>query len=385
LLLAVVARVGGAVAAGRFALALALTGPVMLLAGLGLRHAQMADAAVGDRLPVYIALRGLAVVAALGVIALGAAFGPYDHASAAAILLVGLAKAGESAGEVTYGYLQRRGRFDRVATSQFVRGAFGLAGLLIGLRLGGLTSGLAGLALGWTFAVLLVDLPNLRRESLSDAFAEGASAAAMRELLRSTLPLGLVALLWSTAINLPRYILEGLHGPSALGRFAAAASLIVPAGALANALGQSGARVLALRSGGAVKAAARERWRWAMATGAGIAAAVVVGGVVAGPWVLHAAFGAAFVMSRTELLPYLLAGGAGAAATLFDYLLLAAGRFRSQLMLGAMVWMTTATAAALLVPGKGIAGAASALALSAVVHLVLAALAAWRLGGGRQR
>jgi O-antigen/teichoic acid export membrane protein len=385
LLLAVVARAGGPEAAGRFAIALALTGPVMLFAGLGLRHAQMADPGVAARLPTYIVLRGLALLAATAVIILGATFGPYGQATASAILMVGVAKAGESAGEVTYGYLQRRGRFDLVATSQLSRGLLGLAGLLIGFGVGGLGPALGGLAAGWVLSVLVADVPNLKREPPSGApgtIGTWPRATDLQALLRTTLPLGVVALLWSTAINLPRYALEAGHGPASLGRFAAAASLLVPAGAVANAIGQSGARALALRVAKDRAAAAREGWRWAVAVGCGLAGLVFLGGFLAGPWVLRAAFGSEFAMSRRELVPYLAAGGAASVATLFDYLILAAGRFRTQLLLGTAVWLATAILVVLLVPDRGAPGAALAIALSAGVHLMLAATTAWRLGAG---
>lgn len=382
MLLALVARTGGPTEAGRFALALAVTGPVMLLAGLGLRHAQIADAMVAERLPVYLRLRGLAVGVGLGAIALVAAFGPFDRATSVALLLMGLAKAVEAGGEVTYGYLQRRGRFDLVARSQLGRGLLGFLGMATGMLVGGLGGGLVGLCAGWLCGAAMVDVPNLRREAPGVTLGRAAFQGDLRRLLETTLPLGVVALLWSTALNLPRYFLEGLHGPSALGVFAAAASLIVPAGAVANALGQSGGRTLALRLAEGDSRAMRERWWWAAAVGSGLGLLVLMVGWALGPWLLRSVFGAAFALSRAALMPFLLAGAAGAAATVFDYLLLAAGRFRTQLALGAVVWLTTAVASGLWVTDRGVQGAAHAIAFSAAVHLVVAGWAAWALGAG---
>ncbi len=382
LLLLLVARLTGPVGAGRFALALAVTGPVILLAGLGLRHAQMADPAVDRRLPTYLTLRAVALVAAVGAIVLVAALGPFDPATSGAILLVGLAKAAESAGEVTHGFLQRRGRFDLVALSLLGRGVLGLVGMAIGMAWEGLAGGLLGLCLAWVASTLVIDRGNFRLEAAGLALPGPAARRELRDLLEATVPLGVVALLWATALNLPRYFLEGWHGPAALGRFAVAASLIVPAGAVANAVGQSGGRVLALRLAAGDRGASRARWWWSGGVGIAIGAVVLGAGWVLGPWVLRQAFGAPFALTGGELAPFLLAGAAGAAATLFDYLILAAGRFRLQLGLGVLVWLTTAAVSAAWVPHRGVEGAAQALALAALVHLLLAGGAAWRIGSG---
>ena len=379
LLLLLVARLGGPVAAGRFALALAVTGPVILLAGLGFRHAQMADPMVDGRLPTYVALRGVTLVLAVVAILLIAALGPFDHATSWAITLVGLAKAAESGGEVTHGFLQRRGRFDLVARSLLGRGVLGVMGLGLGMAWGGLIGGLVGLCLAWAASTLTIDRANLHREAPGLVRSGRVAGREVRGLLEATIPLGAVALLWATALNLPRYFLEGLHGPAALGRFAVAASLIVPAGAVANAVGQSGSRVLALRMAAGDHAAPRERWWWAIGIGAALGVGVLVAGLLLGPWLVREAFGPAFALTRRELAPFLLAGALGSMATLFDYLILAAGRFRLQLGLGALVWVTTAVASAAWVPRRGVGGAALALAVAAIVHLALAAGAAWRL------
>src|SRR5262249_21688837 len=78
-LLIVLAKLGSPEMVGRFALALAVAGPVMLFAGLQLAAVQATDAAREYRFGHYLALRltttGLAL-AAIAVLALGAGYGP---------------------------------------------------------------------------------------------------------------------------------------------------------------------------------------------------------------------------------------------------------------------------------------------------------------------
>jgi hypothetical protein len=91
-LLIVLARLGSAALVGQYALGLALTGPIMLLASLQLRSVQATDAAGSNHFSEYLALRLATSAAALLLIAVGSIILTDTTAAALVIVLVGVLK-----------------------------------------------------------------------------------------------------------------------------------------------------------------------------------------------------------------------------------------------------------------------------------------------------
>ncbi|MGH6919663.1 MAG: lipopolysaccharide biosynthesis protein, partial [Geminicoccaceae bacterium] len=114
-ILIIVARSGGPETVGRFALALAITAPVMLLSNLALRAALVTDVRGEHPLGRYLALRLASAAIGLAVV-VGLALG-FEGEVALLIVVVGLAKSSESLSDVLYGIAQRHERFDLIARS----------------------------------------------------------------------------------------------------------------------------------------------------------------------------------------------------------------------------------------------------------------------------
>ncbi|MGH6899062.1 MAG: lipopolysaccharide biosynthesis protein [Geminicoccaceae bacterium] len=236
-ILIVVARSGGPEMVGRFALALAIAAPAMLLSNLALRSALVTDVRGEHPLGRYLALR-LATTAIGGVIVVGLALGlGLEGEVALLIVVVGLAKSSESLSDVLYGIAQRHERFDLIARSMSARGLLGLLGMAAGIALTGeVVWGVLALALAWALVLALYDWPmtaGWRRTS--------AAAGPVRSWLGlawSVLPLAVAVLLISLNGNLPRYVIAERFGEAALGVFAAMAYIVVAGSMLINVLGQ---------------------------------------------------------------------------------------------------------------------------------------------------
>jgi O-antigen/teichoic acid export membrane protein len=234
-ILIIVARSGGPEMVGRFALALAITAPVMLFSNLALRAALVTDVRGEHPLGRYLALR-FTTAAIGGAIVVGLALG-FEGEVALLIVVVGLAKSSESLSDILHGIAQRHERFDLIARSMSVRGLLGLLAMAAGIFLTGeVIWGVLALALAWALVLALYDWPvtgGWRRAS--------AGAGPVRSWLGlawSVLPLGVAVLLISLNGNLPRYVIADWFGEAELGLFAAMAYVVVPGSMLINVLGQ---------------------------------------------------------------------------------------------------------------------------------------------------
>src|SRR5262249_9497740 len=117
-----VARLGGAADAGRLALGLALTAPVIVLANLQLRAVQATDARGEQPFAVSLGLRLVTTAAALVAIAALALGLGYRGATLGVILGCALAKSFETLSDLVFGLLQHAEDLRRVALSMLGKG-----------------------------------------------------------------------------------------------------------------------------------------------------------------------------------------------------------------------------------------------------------------------
>jgi O-antigen/teichoic acid export membrane protein len=366
------ARLGSVEVLGRFALALALTAPVFLLAGFQLRGILATDAREQFRFTDYVAVRLLAMLASLlavGVLA------PRDSGDAfATVAFIGLAKSFEGLSDVYYGQHQRLDRMDRVAWSLAIRGTAALLGIVVGLKIAGTASAAAaGMALAWFAALLLYDIgPTALRAFARDAGAalRWSNASRILALTRLSFPLGLVLMLVSLQSNIPRYFLEAFGGSKALGAFAALSSFVSVGIVMVGALGQSASPRMARRfADGDYPAFLR------LVAGVSLAAFSV--GVIG--WIVSAAAGASLLglLLGEQYRPYaheltwLMAMGIVAyVASALGYALTAARQIRVQVPILLVACLTVAAVSHALVPGHGILGAAWAVGAGLAVQVL---------------
>ncbi len=376
-LLIVLAKLGPPETVGQFALALAVTAPVMLFANLQLAAVQATDAARAYRFGHYLALRLVTTALALAVIA-GLALGVgYSPATAGVILAVGAAKAFEALSDAYHGLMQQHGRMDRVARSLMLKGPLSVAALAGGVLLtGSVVAGCAALAAAWGLLLALYDarspawLRALSPELTPERSAPCWEWAALGRLAWLALPLGAVTMLFTLCTNIPRYFVEQRLGEGPLGIFAALAYVTVVGQVLSNSLAQAAApRLASLYAAGDTRAF-RLLVLKLTGVGAALAAAGVVVALVAGRLILT-------VLYRPEYAEHAgvfaaVMGGAGlwCVATVFVTAATAARRTRSQAAAALAVTVVTLAASAALIGGDSLAGAAAATVVSAAAGLL---------------
>jgi O-antigen/teichoic acid export membrane protein len=396
------AKLGSPEIVGRFGLGLAITAPVIMFSQLHLRAVLATDSRQEFRFGDYLALRLILTAAALAVIAGLALIGGYARETVLVIIILGLGKAAESIADVYYAWFQQHERMDRSAQALMLQGVLALAAVGVSLAM---SRSIVWATAGWAAAagasLWLCILPNARRlaheEGRRSKEAEASTGGnwlwprwRMRRLLRLTwiaLPLGVVTMLISLQVNIPRYYLEVYRGETELGIYTALAYLPAAGNLVMQALGQAASPKLARHHAAGERRAFRRLLLHLLGLG-------LIGGAAG---LLLVALAGAPLLRRLYTLEY--AGHVGllgllATAMVINYLafflgyaMTAARVFRAQVPLFALVTLATAAACWLWVPRHGMQGAAWSLIAGATVHLIgsgLLVVLSERNLGGRQ-
>lgn len=354
-LLSVLAKVGGSEMLGQYALALAITAPVTMLAHLNLRAVIATDVAAKHPFGDYFSVRIGVTLAGLVAIALLAA-GDW------VILAVGVAQSAENISDAFYGSLQRRERMDRIARSMMARAL--LSALALGVVLWqtrSIVAATAALAAARIVSLLVFDVPGAEPLVCT-------TRANQLAILRTALPLGIVLMLVTLNTNLPRYAIERSLGTRELGAFAAAASFLTGGNTVVNALGQSATPRLARYFAAGDRAGFRKLTLQLAAICAALGAASVAGAVLLGAPLLRVLYRAEFTAYAGLLAAVMAAAIPIYIASTLGYVITSVRMFDAQLPLFAVVAASCAAAAWVLVPRFGLMGAPAALALAACVQ-----------------
>ena len=361
-ILSLFAKLGSSEMLGQYALALALTAPVLMLSHLNLRAVIATDVVQKHPFADYLAVRLAATVVsfiAVGLLARSAV----SATMAMVILAVGIAQSAENISDTFYGALQRRERMDRIARSMMVRAALSAAALGVTLWLTrDIVLAAVALAAARLATLLAYDV------RAGEPLARTTTLRGQLTILRTALPLGTVLMLVTLNTNLPRYAIEQRLGTRELGAFAAVASLMTAGNTVINALGQSATPRLARH----FSESDRPRFRRLVLQLIGLAVALGTAGVVSalllGAPLLR-------ILYRAEYGQYagLLTAVMGAAipiyiASTLGYVITSVRAFDAQLPLFCVVAASCAAASWLLVPRFGLMGAPMALAIAACVQ-----------------
>ncbi len=353
---------------GQFALGLAVTAPLLMLANLNLRAVQATDARDEFRFGDYLGLRlvttTLALVCILGaVLAIG-----YRPEVALLIIVIGIAKAFESISDIVFGLLQKHERMDRIAISMSLKGPLSL--LTLGILLwvtGNVLIGAVGMATIWLVMLLLYDLRNARYLSDTNPIFSGST---LWHLTKLALPLGIVMMLVSLSSNVPRYFIERLEGEQQLGYFAAMAYLMVVGNTVVGALGQSASPRLAKHYASSDRRSFQRLLIKIVGVGTVLGVAGVSIALLFGSQILAVLYEPDYAAYAKVFAWLMFAAALSYVASFLGYSMTAARYFRVQLPLFAVVVITLTAACAILIPINGIVGAAQAMVISTAVQLV---------------
>ena len=155
----------------------------------------------------------------------------YSLLSAASVMLYMLFRISEALMDVLHGIDQRFMRMDIIGKSFIMRGVVAVISFALSLwLLGNIALALLIMAAASFVTVIIYDFPAAAR--LGD-FKKPASAVNIRRLLAECFPLVVYSFLNTAVANIPRIILESVHGETAAGIFGAigAPTVIVQLGA----------------------------------------------------------------------------------------------------------------------------------------------------------
>lgn len=218
---------------GRYALALAITGPVFILTGLKLRQVQVTDAAGDYTFGQYLALRlATSALGLLAVIAIAYLF-PFPAVTMQVLIAVGVYKTVESVIDICYGAIQHREQLHLVARSMVIRSITGLTAFAGTLAL---THNVVLAVISLTVLTLWqLAVVTWRVHAMSVSVRPGFDRKIVN-LARLSLPLGVSVSVGSLSVNVPRYLIELKQSTVALGVYAALSYPLVATATIAGAL-----------------------------------------------------------------------------------------------------------------------------------------------------
>ena len=384
-MLVTLAKFGSASMVGEYALAIAITTPVILFANLQLREVQATDSGSDRTFADYLGLRTITTGIAVVAIVLYAFAGASSAHLAATIALVGIAKCVESLCDVFHGLYQRYERMDSVTRSLLVKGVLALGAWCLGLSLtGAVLGGVAGVLVAALITLAFVDRRSALQIEPGRRILPRYERAKLGALFRAVWPLGASTCLLSITTNIPRYFIGASHGAAALGIFAGMAYLMTAGTMLMMALSQSASPRLARLLAAGEHEAAAHLLRSQLALAGLLGASGVVGAALFGRPLLALIYTPEFATETRAFVWVMVAAGVGYLNTVFAYSLTAAREMRVQLTIEVSAAVVTLAGSALLVPIYGLEGAGGAVLAGAVARLATQALrlrSAWSVRG----
>lgn len=361
---------------GQFALALAITAPVFVFAGLNLRTVQVTDARRDYQFGDYLGLRLLSITAALiFVFAVEMVSGHAAHLLFV-VIMTAAAKALDLIGDTVFGLQQQHERMDRIAMSQMIRGILQLAAVAVAAyTTRNVLLAVIGQAAVSLVVLLTYDLRNAGRLNqfpwptwnptrypalVRLATLRFGTWRNIRALLRVSFPLGLVAMLGSLMMNIPRYFIENTAGTAKLAVYSAMGYIMTVGGMAASSLCQATAARLARYYIENLRQFRRLLLQLiAIAAANGIIG--VLGAVLWGRQFLAIMYRPEYAMYPSVFAWLMAAAGVSYIASALGFGLAAARRFDVQLPIYIGAVLVTAAASVPLVPRYGLQGAAWAL------------------------
>jgi O-antigen/teichoic acid export membrane protein len=373
-MLVVLAKIGNPEMVGQYGLAMAVATPILALSSLQLRAVLTTD--VRERVPFgeYLGFRLATTLISLIIIACIPFVMHYRRESTLVVLIIGLGQALETLSDLYWARMQFYDHMDRIAKSMIMRAVLGLGALG---TLVYLTKSVVWGALGLVLAraVVLVGYDISKRTQLLPRHAEREEAERIlsskngtlrprwnlntqTELLRTSITLGVIAMLVSLLPNVPRYFIQGTLGERALGIFTATAFLVSSGGLIVNALGQSAFVRLAKHYGAGDVAG----FNSLLLKLVGIAGVLGVGGigvaVFFGHMLLTLLYRPEYAEHTNVLIAMMVGGAVTYVASLMASAVTAARCFVRQIPVLATAVGAAALSSWLLVPAHGLLGAA---------------------------
>lgn len=357
---------------GVYSLAVALTSPVVLLTDLQLRAVVATDKNQEYQFGDYLGTRIILSILSMLTITVLVLINQYDFYIIGIVLAIGFYKVIETGSEIYYGLFQRYEKMRYVGISQALRGFFALLVMVIFLRFtGSLFIGSLAVGVCWLLILIFFDMPNGKPWfSGKVGFSQN-----IFKIIISTIPLGLVSMLISLNSNIPRYFLESSWGSEALGYFAAMVYILAAGNMVVSALGQvvspKFAECFARRD---YQAFNKLLMFCSILAGlGGLFGYFVAAGL--GTSILNFLYTSEYSTYSPVLVRTMAAGVFLYSSSIIGFALTATRRFKIQPVLHLVIVTASLLASWLLIPAKGIMGAANAVVATAAIQFVVFAIA----------
>lgn len=364
---------------GRFALALAITTPITVLASLNLRPVQVSDINDRNTFGEFLSLRIITVVSAVVVITGVAALSGYPRQTAMVIAVVGFNQCVTITREVFQSFMQKHERLDQVAVSQIIAGVLSLAALGVAVyATGSLLVGVSAMFGARVASFLLWDqfsvrsiYAKVRGPGSGPLFRLAWSKRVLGSLALLALPAALMSVMTRLVTVLPQYLIEGVLGTEALGFFAALATLPVFGQMVVSAAGSAAlprmSRAFAQRRRGYVRVGLR---LVAVGLAAGLFGVLIA--VIGGKPLITALFTPEYAQYQDLFVWLMVYGAVSYTAACIGYGLLATRWFWAQPAMFVVVLAVVGVLCWLWVPEHGLIGAAMAMTAARVVQIPIA-------------
>ena len=380
------AKLGSPEQVGEYALGMAVSAPVVLLANFQLRALLASDVWNQFTFSKYLTFRLVSLGVALLVVACAAVYAQADWGRRGIILLVGFGQVLEYISETYYGLMQKHERIDRIARSLLLKGPVSLAALCLAMyATRSVAWAVFGLALG-RLAILLVWDARLgfaaKGEHVPAARIEARiewDGGEMLGLLRAALPLGVISMLGSLIPNIPRYFINVFEGSAGLGIFSAIASLLTAGTLVVSTFGQASFLPVVKACAEADRAKYRMLVWQAMALAGGLGVVAIVASVLFGRSLLIHLFRREYGEYTDILVRLMIAGMMMFMASGLGYIMTAARKLRPQIPLLLLAAVAAAATSAWSIPRHGLRGAADAVLISAFVQLAGTGVILWQI------
>jgi O-antigen/teichoic acid export membrane protein len=380
------AKLGNTRQVGEYALGVAVSAPIIVLANLQLRALVASEVKDQFTFGQYLGFRLASLGAALVVIAAVAGLSQPAWLLRGIIVLVGAAQALESLSDTYYGLMQKCGRMDRVSISLALRGPLSLAALCIVIyRTHSVILAVVALLAARLLVLIGWDM-RLGFAHASEPPGPGPlatkihwEAGSMFSLLRLALPLGVISMLLSLNSNLPRYFLEAHSGSAELGIFSALASLLAAGNLVISAFGQSVYQPVARACADADRARFRIYSLVALLLGGGMGVAFILGATLFGRTILVHVFRPEYANHVGALVRLTFAGTVLFMGSSVGYVITGARRLGPQIPVMLLSCVASAAVSAWSIPANGLNGAADAMLAAGLVQLAGVGTILWKI------
>jgi len=374
-IIAIVARLGTPEEVGAVTLATALITPIFFLVGMSMREGHMVDDLTEFTTDHYYSL--ILINSVLGAIVASVLVATWYGDKGALVQTGTLAfivvKFIGIQADISYGVFQRAQRLDYLATSMIARGVLGLAAFAaIYAMTGVLWQAFMAEAVLWFGAQWFFDRRFLNRLNAGRNLSRmlKVSPRSLWKLLCWMLPLGLAGFFMNATASAPRMVLAQHVDLRQIGIFGAIAYINTALVMVSNVVGSaSGARLR-----GAVREGRRKAFLSLSAKLLGLStllgASLVAMVWLAGPLMLRLFYGEAYVDQKLFLL-IITATALWVAAAPLQFGLTAGHAYWRRLGVSISAFVTTVTAALILVPEQGIYGAAIAILIGVCLRVLL--------------